>query len=143
MSIYATLWALKFPRFGDHHAGCDWVTVFAQGVPAHVGEEIPDPYAAFLPERSSSIAAGFRAVVFVTEGAAKGTHRSVQEYQSPLLVVAGTKYASLPFSVVHEGICEALRGSRPKLLAELLQPDGSTRAVFDDGSIIDSNGAAQ
>jgi hypothetical protein len=27
MSIYATLWALQFPRFGDFHIGCEWVTV--------------------------------------------------------------------------------------------------------------------
>jgi hypothetical protein len=27
MSIYATLWRLKFPRYGDDHTGCDWVEV--------------------------------------------------------------------------------------------------------------------
>ncbi len=35
MSLYATLWKLKFPRHGDYHAGCDWITVTAQGFPAH------------------------------------------------------------------------------------------------------------
>jgi hypothetical protein len=56
MSIYATLWRLKFPRYGDDHIGCEWVTVLAQGVPAHVGKPVPgiesedeDPYSAFLP----------------------------------------------------------------------------------------------
>ena len=33
MSIYATLWQLKFPRDGDDYPGCEWITVTAQGVP--------------------------------------------------------------------------------------------------------------
>jgi hypothetical protein len=24
MGIYATLWQLKFPRYGDDHTGCEW-----------------------------------------------------------------------------------------------------------------------
>jgi hypothetical protein len=40
MSIYATLWALQFPRFGEFHIDREWVTVIAQGVPAHVGAEL-------------------------------------------------------------------------------------------------------
>jgi hypothetical protein len=35
MSIYSTLWILRFPRFGDFHTGCEWVDVMGQGVPAH------------------------------------------------------------------------------------------------------------
>jgi hypothetical protein len=27
--IYATLWALQFPRFREFHIGCEWVTVIA------------------------------------------------------------------------------------------------------------------
>jgi hypothetical protein len=27
VSIYATLWALQFPRFGEFHIDCEWVTV--------------------------------------------------------------------------------------------------------------------
>jgi hypothetical protein len=49
VSIYATLWALQFPRFGEFHIDCEWVTVIAPGVPAHVGVEASDPYASFLP----------------------------------------------------------------------------------------------
>ena len=41
MSIYATLWRLQFPRHGDAYAGCEWVDVLAQGVPAHVGTPTP------------------------------------------------------------------------------------------------------
>jgi hypothetical protein len=56
MSIYATLWHLRFPRDGDAHAGCEWIDVFAQGVPAHIGTPTPgygyesgDPFKTFLP----------------------------------------------------------------------------------------------
>ncbi len=56
MSIYATLWTLKFPREGDETLGGEWITVRAQAVPAHIGTPTPrhgyeggDPYAAFLP----------------------------------------------------------------------------------------------
>jgi hypothetical protein len=41
MSIYATLWALKFPKEGDEHLGCEWIGVRAQAVPAHVGSPTP------------------------------------------------------------------------------------------------------
>jgi acetylornithine deacetylase/succinyl-diaminopimelate desuccinylase-like protein len=34
MSIYAALWSLKFPRYGDFYVGCEWIEVTAQGVPA-------------------------------------------------------------------------------------------------------------
>jgi len=37
MSIYATLWKLKFPKDGDIIQGCEWIEVIAQAVPAHVG----------------------------------------------------------------------------------------------------------
>jgi hypothetical protein len=96
MSIYATLWRLKFPRHGDDHSGCDWITVLAQGVPAHIGTSPPgaesegeDPYSAFLPPAGTvptdDDGQTMRAVVFVTEGASKGTARSPQEYVRPRL----------------------------------------------------------
>lgn len=63
MSIYATLWALRFPKFGQYYVDSDWVTVVAQGVPAHVGDEGADPYGSFLPSLSASVAGGLRALV--------------------------------------------------------------------------------
>lgn len=64
MSIYATLWTLRFPRYGDDHTGCDWIDVLAQGVPQHVGlddryEE--DPFAA-IPRRLAPIRSAARFV---------------------------------------------------------------------------------
>jgi hypothetical protein len=41
MSIYATLWTLKFPKEGDEYIGCDWIEVTAQGVPSHIGSPTP------------------------------------------------------------------------------------------------------
>jgi hypothetical protein len=137
MSIYATLWAVRFPSFGQFYIGCGWVTIIAQGVPAHVGAEAPDQYALFLPPLLGSVAAGLRAVVFVADGAVKGTVRSAQEYKAPLLVLSGTEYVSLPFATLHARLCDALRGDQPRLMAELLQPDGNRRLVFEDESIMD------
>ena len=91
MSIYATLWALRFPTTGQFYVDSKWVTVVAQGVPAHVGAEGHDPYDAFLPALSASVAGGLRAVVFVVAGTAKGTSRSAQEYEAPLLVISGAE----------------------------------------------------
>ncbi len=100
MSIYATLWKLKFPTEGDEHLGCEWIEVTAQAVPPHIGSptsgngyEDGDPYGIFLPPPVEidvdGLAKHDRAVVFVTEYMIKGTERSGQEYLSPLLVLTG------------------------------------------------------
>jgi len=137
MSIYATLWALRFPRFGQYYVDCDWVTVVAQGVPSHVGGEGADPYESFLPSVPTSIAGGLRAVVFVEPGAPKGTPRCAQEYEAPLLVLSGAEYASASFTALHERLCDALRAGRPKLVAEALQVGSCWRLLFEDGSVVD------
>ena len=146
MSIYATLWRLQFPRRGDDHTGCEWIEVIAQGVPAHIGTpsagfgyEGGDPYASFLPPAVEvpldENAQTMRAVVFVTEGTSKGTDRSPQEYVRPLLVLSGSEYAAIPFGDLHEKICAALRGDRPRLVAESLGPGRELRLHFEDGSV--------
>ena len=145
MSIYATLWRLQFPRHGDAYVGCEWVEVLAQGVPAHVGTPTPgygyesgDPYAAFLlpalridkdtPEDE------LRAVVFVVSATKKGTSRSGQEYESPLVVITGAEYAAMPFQVLHDRLCTTLRGDRPCLMMEVFSADDTRTLVFEDGS---------
>ena len=143
MSIYATLWRLKFPRAGDDHTGCEWIEVIAQGVPAHIGTPRPgfgyeagDPYAQFLPPAVTGgpdiDGSTLRAVVVVTEQTPKGTERSPQEYVNPLLVLSGPEYATIPFGELHERICAALRGVRPRCIAESWNPDGSIRLMFED-----------
>jgi hypothetical protein len=145
MSIYATLCRLKFPRCGDARTGCDWIEVTAQGVPAHIGTPTPghgyedgDLYAAFLPPPvvilSEEDERALRAVVFIVEGTPKGTERSHQEYVSPLLVLTGQEYATIPFGELHERICDALRGGRPRFVGEFWAPEGTVRLMFEDGS---------
>ena len=145
MSIYATLWQLKFPRDGDDYLGCEWITVTAQGVPPHIGSPTPgcgyedgDPYAAFLPPAVHTDADGeyeyMRAVVFVTEDTPKGTERSPQEYVQPLLVLTGEEYANMTFDTLYTRICNALRGGKPRVVAQYLAPEGHIRVLFEDGT---------
>jgi hypothetical protein len=145
LSIYATLWVLKFPTFGEYHHACDWIEVIAQGVPPHIGSPTPgfgyereDPFADFLPPAVEVSPEGeaeyMRAVVFVTEHARKGTARSGQEYVAPLLTLSGKEYASLSFDQLHQRICDALRGGRPRVVLEFLNPDGSVTVHFEDGT---------
>jgi len=140
VSIYATLWTLKFPKEGVRLTDCDWIEVTAQGVPAHIGSPSPgagyedgDPYATFLPlavEVDSDGEAPFmRAVVFITEYTLKGTERSGQEYPSPLLVLTGKEYAQITFEDLHERICTALRGNRQPIIAEVIAPDDSRTII--------------
>ena len=143
MSIYATLWTLRFPATGDDVVGSDWIEVLAQGVPPHIGSPAPgcgyedgDPYAEFLPPPvevdSVGDADAMRAVVFVTETTRKGTPRSPQEYVRPLLVLTGAEYASIPFVELHRRLCDALRGDRPRVVAQILGPDGRVRIVREN-----------
>jgi len=145
MSIYATLWHLQFPRHGDSHLGCEWVDIFAQGVPAHIGTPTPgygyesgDPFASFLPPALRIEGAvtedHMRAVVFVDGISTKGTVRSGQEYESPLLILTGAEYAAMPFQELHDRLCTALRGTRPRLVLQVFGSDVTTTLVFDDGS---------
>jgi len=145
MSIYATLWQLRFPRTGDAYEGCAWVDVFAQAVPAHIGTPTPgygyeagDPYHAFLPPALrigiDDSEDGLRAVVFVTGDTRKGTSRSAQEYDSPLLLLTGAEYAVTPFHDLHDRLSNALRGGGPPLTVQVFVPGSPSTLVFADGS---------
>jgi hypothetical protein len=144
VSIYATYWVLQFPRYGDAHTGCEWISVIGQGVPAHIGTPTPghgyedgDPYAAFLPPAipvpEGDDGTALRAMVIVREGTAK----RVQEYIGPLLVLSGEEYAQIPFPELHDRICDALRGDRPRYIGEFGKADGSVLVMFEDGSTQD------
>jgi hypothetical protein len=145
MSIYATLWKLKFPEDGNEHINCEWVDIIAQGVPAHIGSPTPgcgyeegDLYGEFLPEPVETDEHGeskyMRAVVFITGETPKGTERSPQEYVNPLLVLSGEQYATITFEALYNQLCDALRGDRAPVVAEVIQPGGQVRVVFEDGS---------
>jgi hypothetical protein len=145
MSIYATLWSLKFPKYGDIHTGCEWIDVTAQGVPPHVGSSTPglgyeggDPYAAFLPPAvvtdENGDAEFMRAVVIITDETEKGTVRHPQEYSNSFLTLDGKQYASMTFDELHTRICDALRGDRPRLVIETIGPDGRHSLQLEDGT---------
>jgi hypothetical protein len=68
-------------------------------------------------------------VAFVTEHSLKGTERSGQEYISPLLVLTSKEYARMPFEELHGRICDALRGNRAPVVAELFMPDGKHQVI--------------
>ncbi|HTN73068.1 MAG TPA: hypothetical protein VMO00_18450 [Methylomirabilota bacterium] len=147
MSIYATLWSLKFPRDGDFYVGCEWLEVTAQGVPAHIGTptagfgyENGDPYADFLPPAVEVDADGdsefMRAIVFVTKDTDKGTDRSAQEYVKPLFVLSGREYATMSFADLHERINDALRGDGPGVDAQAWNPDGNIQLILPDGRVL-------
>ncbi|WP_437747522.1 hypothetical protein WME73_22900 [Sorangium sp. So ce302] len=132
MSIYVTRWILRFPRHGDVHAGCGWIDVYGQAVPEHCGPVAPggaDPYD-FLPEFASSVHSGIRALVVVRQDSPKDGQR----YRDPLLVLSAREYLSTSFDVLHERICDALRGHRPRWVAESILHDGTVRVTFEDGS---------
>ena len=149
MSIYATLWSLQFPRYGDDYIGCEWIKVTAQGVPAHIGTPTPgfgyekgDPYAEFLPPPLEVNEDGdnelMRAVVIITEQTQKGTARSPQEYANPLLILFGRDYASILFTDLHAKICDALRGDRPAVVAQSFTPEGGGQIVLSDDRGLDT-----
>lgn len=130
---------------GDYHTDSEWIDVTAQGVPPHIGSPTPglgyedgDPYTAFLPDAVVTDEGGeaqyMRAVVIITENTKKGTSRSHQEYVDSLLILSGQEYASLSFQELHERICGALRGGRPGVSLEIIDPAGDGRIVFDDGT---------
>lgn len=142
MSIYATYWILKFPRDGDFHSGSGWVEVIGQGVPAHIGTPTPghgyesgDPYAAFLPPGvavpEGEEMTALRAMVVIRDG----TEKVGQEYVRPLLVLSGKEYAETSFRDLHERICDALRGGRPRWIGEFTDGTGRTRIMFEDGTV--------
>jgi hypothetical protein len=142
MSIYATLWKLKFPRHGNLHSQCEWETVIGQSVPAHIGTPSPghgyeqsDPYESFLPPAvpipDDDDGTALRAVVIVREG----TEKVGQEYVHPLLTLSGREYQAMTFVELHRRICDALRGNRPQCVVEFLSGDGDVRVFFDDGSV--------
>ena len=142
MSIYATLWRLRFPAEGDDYHGCEWVEIMAQAVPGHIGTPLPgydyetgDPYASFLPPAVTDDPDNRnRAVVIVSAGTPKGTERSPQEYSASLLTLTGDEYERIPFWKLHEMICDLLRNESPRVVAQIL--DGrSNQIIRDDGAI--------
>jgi hypothetical protein len=127
VSIYATLWTIRLEkpgppvlllRPGDSLPEAEWVEVFAQGVPAHIGQPTEgyecDPYRAFLPPLvvpydPEDPEPPYRGVVIVQ----RGRHRKEgQRYIDPVLVMSGEEYRQTPFpdllQRIYQGIDDRL-----------------------------------
>lgn len=132
MSIYATLWEIKLPK--GHQFDNEWVTVYAQAVPAHIGHPSGyregDPYSDFLPpvvECDPKTGEGpyHRAVVILVAGR---DEKIGQRYPNPLLVLTGEEYARMPFGV----LLQAIEGAMPwdqDVAGLSIGPDGQRNVV--------------
>jgi len=146
VSIYATLWEIKLPTDGvwamDEQ---DWVRVYAQAVPAHIGHpsDYPDgdPYGDFLPppvrldKTEEPVGPPHRAVVICGPLTTKGSARSAQEYVNPLLVLTGEEYESVKWTELFDRISHeiARHAGVARTTAVYLAPDGTiTRVVEQD-----------
>lgn len=111
MSIYATGWTIKvpLPGYSFHAHDRDFVEVFAQFVPAHIGQPSEgyetDPYADFLPPivpnyDPCNYEGSDRAIVVVQRGrhgkGGPGFHP--QQYEDPVLVMSCEEYDKMPFA---------------------------------------------
>jgi len=132
MSIYATLWEIKLPK--AHRFDTEWVTVFAQAVPAHIGHpsHYPDgdPYSDFLPpivecDPETGIGPFYRAVVILVEGRSE---KIGQRYSTPLLVLTGEAYVRMSFQELFEAIEQAMPWDRD-VVAMSIGRDGTRKII--------------
>lgn len=102
MSIYATLWEIALPK--SYHFDEEFIKVFAQAVPAHIGHpsHYPegDPYAEFLPPAVQDYnpetgEAPFHRAVFILRE--DRSEKIGQRYTDPILVLTGEEYARSTF----------------------------------------------
>ena len=136
MSIYATLWEIKLPH--RHDLDDEWVVVYAQAVPPHIGHPSAypegDPYADFLPpvvpdyDLETEEDQFNRAVVIVQEGRDK---KDVQRYIDPLIVMSGEEYARIPFGELLDRIQKAMGWDKCAVRVSLL-PSGEKKIVYLD-----------
>src|SRR5262249_35486932 len=112
----------------------EWVSVFAQAVPPHIGHPryYPegDPYADFLPpvvdyDPETGAAPYNRAVVIVQEGRDR---KDIQRYVDPLLVLTGEEYAKVPFQELLNRITKAM-GWDESVVALFITPKGEKRII--------------
>ncbi len=134
MSIYATLWQIQLPKRFDFDD--EWVTVFAQAVPPHIGHPSyypkGDPYADFLPPVMSGFDVDdeanrekFRAVVIVREDRSE---KDGQRYVDPMIVMTGEEYWRSTFDELISRIEDAM-GWTNEIVGFGLGPDGMKKWI--------------
>lgn len=50
-------------------------------------------------------------------------------------MLSAAEYQQMPFTELHERLCEALRGDRPPWRQQVVHPDGRVETIFVDGSV--------
>ncbi|HZD39361.1 MAG TPA: hypothetical protein VE131_01490, partial [Terriglobales bacterium] len=55
-----------------------------------------------------------------------------------LLVLSGQEYASISFVELHTRICDALRGTGPRVDAQSFTADGDIQLILSDARILDT-----
>ncbi len=136
MSIYCTLWELRFPLDGVSFSTCrpedadDCIAVFAQAVPAHIQNDGPKwefltPSVPYTGQERN-----YRSVVITTEDDKKGTKRNGQEYRKPLLTYGGANYAGIVFDDLYAAVMEQLRIRYEKSLRSAKQAAQRNRRKY-------------
>jgi hypothetical protein len=49
-------------------------------------------------------------------------------------MLTGKEYATITFDDLHTRLCTALRGDKPRVIAQYLKPGGGVRVFFEDGT---------
>ena len=99
MSIYATCWEISVEVYRRD------VRVWGQSVPGHIGHPDEDYEEDYCREFLPPLIEGHdpdtpRAMVIVSELSNKGTDRSNQEYEDPILVCRWEEYEAMGFDEV-------------------------------------------
>ena len=135
MSIYATLWEIKVPR--RHAFDDEWVEVYAQAVPPHIGHpsHYPegDPYGDFLPPvvqdyNPETGEGSYRAVVIVQQDRSE---KDIQRYVDPLIVMSGEEYARVGFAELLDRIHRAM-GWDESVVGAFYSPSGEKKILRTD-----------
>lgn len=111
MSIYVTIWSIKLEAPWIPN---EYVTVWAQGVPAHIGQPDQgyetDPHEDYLPPIIANYDPNrehpYRAVVFVQEGRDK---KDYQKYVDPILTITGAEYEAVSFPSLLASLYQGLK----------------------------------
>jgi hypothetical protein len=129
VSIYATLGQIKVPTTDWARDEGDWVEVYFQGVPGHIGHPKyyeADYYADFLPPPVQD-EDQLRAVVVLMDG---GDEKEVQRYVRPLMTLTGDEWDGTPFPILLRRIEDAVR----ERLHRLPTAESTNSAGLPEGS---------
>jgi hypothetical protein len=112
------MWTVVYPRegtFADESKPLeDGVVIYAQGVPAHIGDT--GPIWDWLPPPVEDRDGNLRAVFICSPWTRKGTDRNGQEYRNYLLMLTGEEYERITWHELWVRIGEALEQQAEEIL---------------------------